>query len=158
MRFCSVCRSTTYCSVSCQKKDWKRHQLTCGQQPEAGADGANATPEPQPSEQTGQAAATASASSNPTTTTAPTTTNKDAAAATEATQQLTHKDSEPQNDPAQSGGIMTTTNIIIGGVLSVGLAVAGWFAYSYISGSADNQRKQQQPPPKGGRRPPQQRR
>ena len=31
-RLCAGCKELRYCSKTCQKKDWKNHKLTCGQE------------------------------------------------------------------------------------------------------------------------------
>lgn len=149
MRFCSVCRSTTYCSVACQKKDWKRHQLTCGQQPEAGSESTTTNPEPQANSQTGNAAAAAVSAASDATSTTSTTTN------TDPVQQLTHNENVSETSTTQQDGLFSATNMILAGAVSITLAVAGWFAYSYL-GSPSEQRRPGNQQPKG-RKPPQRR-
>jgi len=143
MRFCSACRSTMYCSVQCQKKDWKRHQLTCGQ-PDDGQSGDGASKAVTNTDgKTGDAANTAAAAD-----TTVTVANADGA---DAVQQLTHKETLENNDNQTTGGLLSTTNIIIAGALSLSVVVAGWFAYSYFGNDHQQRRPQQQK----GRKPPQ---
>jgi len=43
LKYCSVCKSTSYCSRECQVKDWKNHKMECKTMKELGEKFADTT-------------------------------------------------------------------------------------------------------------------
>eukprot|EP00461_Guttulinopsis_vulgaris_P004513 UN04515 len=152
MRYCSACKTTTYCSLQCQKKDWQKHQLVCGQttenepeQPEAPA-AAAATPEPTPA-----AAAKAPATAAP---------EKAAEKAAEPqVQQIEHKpleDEQLAHANKKEESFFTSTGFLIGATATV-LAAVGGALYFYLGSSSDNAPQDDAPKPKKSPKRPQRR-